>query len=797
MSSPSSHGGLHGSRPPMPATQSGSFRTRALAVSAAQRIASSPHSHTSPQAQIHVHQGTPTSIRSDHSYSHQGEANPLSPHSSNTPLSPTSPPTPGHGIGNYGTGAAAAGTGGGSGAGNAHMRHRRKSNHRHKNQNHLAQYRWLTTSAGGGTGDEPGVDVKSKRDEEAYGHLKNKTKVTVVDYSSNPDEDGTNLKCDFPGERLREWLDSDQGRRRTNEDGKPAGVRWIHIDGLNWEVIKTLVLHYGLHPLAVEDSLRATNTPRSKLDFYRNHLYLQILVHHTTPGDDNRMSLVADELAQGGGREEFVDDDNHSVLNGSEAGESVRKGGLASTIGSIFRGERRVAKLPEGVEGVFEPSVVLSRHAGGHQTFEKQAHTLTVNELSAKYMVPIRRGILSVFMLRDGTLISMDSKPTREVLAPIYGRLEDESSLLRRSGDVSMLAEAILDVAADLAIEISQTFEAEILKLEASVLVDPQMETVRHLHILSSQLIRLRRSLTPLLHVCYIVRDQDAQRSVAASAMVPTSGQSRSRTPFSGQTSGGPGGPGAGSQMAGQQHHGLTALHSHPSQNPNGTNGNSLGLGFGMGNGNGHNGFNLGAGMSPAPSRPGTPGPGGARESRGGGGSGVPVAPGMRDTESVVNLFGISPEVAAAGGLGFFSPMTKVYIGDVIDHLEIIVGSMEQFVATCDHLTDYVFNVLSFQTNESMERLSIVTVLFLPLTFIASYFGMNFDDFDALHQDVAYFWKIAIPCTVAFFVIFSFSYLRAASETLYRKLMRWRRLKVMSNGGASAGRARVRASKRM
>ena len=35
--------------------------------------------------------------------------------------------------------------------------------------------------------------------------------------------------------------------------------------------------------------------------------------------------------------------------------------------------------------------------------------------------------------------------------------------------------------------------------------------------------------------------------------------------------------------------------------------------------------------------------------------------------------------------------MTKVYIGDVTDHLESITSSMDQFVATCDHLTDYVF----------------------------------------------------------------------------------------------------------
>ncbi|WVR03020.1 hypothetical protein IAU60_000009 [Kwoniella sp. DSM 27419] len=360
------------SRPTMiPHTRSGSFRTRALAVSAAHRIATDPHSH----------HGSPSSTASgpiavnEHGQGHDVEAAMTSPSSSTTPLSPTSPVI-----------------------GTAGIRHRRRSHHRHK-----GQQRWLTNPAGGGTGDEPGVDVKSKRDEEAYGHLRAKTKVTVVDYSSNPAEDGTNLKCDFPGERLREWLDSDVGERRTGDDGKPLGVRWIHIDGLNWEVIKTLVLHYGLHPLAVEDSLRATNTPRSKMDFYRNHLYLQILIHHTTPADEDQLLMVADELAGGGGHV-ASDDGQGSVIDdcGSSIIGAPKRTGLGGKLARAFKGERRVASLPKGVQGVFEPSVVLPRHAGGPQTFEKEAHTITVNELSAKYMVPIRRGILSVFMLRDG-----------------------------------------------------------------------------------------------------------------------------------------------------------------------------------------------------------------------------------------------------------------------------------------------------------------------------------------------------------------------------------------------------------
>lgn len=40
-------------------------------------------------------------------------------------------------------------------------------------------FQWQGSAAGGGTGDEPGVDVRSQRDEDAYSHLKGPTKVTV------------------------------------------------------------------------------------------------------------------------------------------------------------------------------------------------------------------------------------------------------------------------------------------------------------------------------------------------------------------------------------------------------------------------------------------------------------------------------------------------------------------------------------------------------------------------------------------------------------------------------------------
>lgn len=54
--------------------------------------------------------------------------------------------------------------------------------HMHHGHKAPGRYQWLSGSyqvAGGATGDEPGVDVRSKRDEEAYSHLKGRTTISV------------------------------------------------------------------------------------------------------------------------------------------------------------------------------------------------------------------------------------------------------------------------------------------------------------------------------------------------------------------------------------------------------------------------------------------------------------------------------------------------------------------------------------------------------------------------------------------------------------------------------------------
>ena len=48
---------------------------------------------------------------------------------------------------------------------------------------------------------------------------------------------------------------------------------------------------------------------------------------------------------------------------------------------------------------------------------------------------------------------------------------------------------------------------------------------------------------------------------------------------------------------------------------------------------------------------------------------------------------------------------------------------------------------------------TLVTVIFLPLSFIAGFFGMNFNSITSSTYDVGHFWEIAVPVTFAVFVL--------------------------------------------
>ncbi|KAJ3077230.1 hypothetical protein HDU98_006417 [Podochytrium sp. JEL0797] len=97
------------------------------------------------------------------------------------------------------------------------------------------------------------------------------------------------------------------------------------------------------------------------------------------------------------------------------------------------------------------------------------------------------------------------------------------------------------------------------------------------------------------------------------------------------------------------------------------------------------------------------------------------------------------------------SKLTKTYFADVLDHCWTVLEELSAIEQTASQLIDLTFNMISHQTNENMKILNVISFVFLPITFLAGVYGMNFIDFPELQYGlgVLYFWILASLLIVA------------------------------------------------
>lgn len=99
---------------------------------------------------------------------------------------------------------------------------------------------------------------------------------------------------------------------------------------------------------------------------------------------------------------------------------------------------------------------------------------------------------------------------------------------------------------------------------------------------------------------------------------------------------------------------------------------------------------------------------------------------------------------------------TQSYIRDLYDHILQVSESIDLYREMIWGLMDMHMNILSNKMNEVMKVLTIIATIFIPLTFIAGIYGMNFDNIPELHYKNGYFVLIGVMVVIFLFMLLYF-----------------------------------------
>ena len=96
---------------------------------------------------------------------------------------------------------------------------------------------------------------------------------------------------------------------------------------------------------------------------------------------------------------------------------------------------------------------------------------------------------------------------------------------------------------------------------------------------------------------------------------------------------------------------------------------------------------------------------------------------------------------------------THLYFRDVYDHTIQVMDTIETYRDTLSGILDIYLSSLSYRMNEIMKVLTIIATIFIPLTFIAGVYGMNFDYMPELRWRWGYFALWGVMAAIAFFML--------------------------------------------
>jgi len=95
----------------------------------------------------------------------------------------------------------------------------------------------------------------------------------------------------------------------------------------------------------------------------------------------------------------------------------------------------------------------------------------------------------------------------------------------------------------------------------------------------------------------------------------------------------------------------------------------------------------------------------------------------------------------------------KIFLRDVYDHIVQVIDSIENSREMIYGLYDMYMSGLSNRMNEVMKVLTIIATIFIPLTFVAGIYGMNFDPEASPYNMPELSWYWGYPASLGVMIV--------------------------------------------
>lgn len=107
---------------------------------------------------------------------------------------------------------------------------------------------------------------------------------------------------------------------------------------------------------------------------------------------------------------------------------------------------------------------------------------------------------------------------------------------------------------------------------------------------------------------------------------------------------------------------------------------------------------------------------------------------------------------------GFIDSSNARFFSDIYNHVAHLIDSLDTYKDLTTGLMDIYINTLNTRMNEVMKVLTIISTIFIPLTFIVGVYGMNFDFMPELRWEHGYYgvWIFMLLVMIGMFWYFKY-----------------------------------------